>query len=492
MDLIEFSACELVAKLQSRAVSSREVTQAFLDRIDQVENGISAFLALNGDAIDQASRIDDRRAKGETLGTLAGLPVAVKDILCTKGTKTTCASKMLANFIPPYDATVIQKLKSADAVLLGKTNMDEFAMGSSTENSAFQITRNPWDTSRIPGGSSGGSAACVAANMSPVSIGTDTGGSIRQPAALCGVVGLKPTYGRVSRFGLVAFASSLDQIGPFARNVPDTALLLQVIAGADKNDSTCAHHPVPDYVATCKQPIKNLRIGIPREHMSEGVDNEIRASVEAAADVFRKLGAKIESVALPTTQHGIATYYVIAPCEASSNLARYDGAHYGYRYGAENGGGESLDLITMYCKTRGHGFGAEVKRRIMLGTYALSEGYEQAYYLKAAKVRRLIRNDFERCFQDVDLILGPTTPTPAFALGEKSADPLEMYLADIFTVTTNLAGLPAISVPCGFSSGGLPIGLQLQAPWFEEEKLLRAAEMYQSQTDWHTRRPELP
>ena len=492
MDFIDLSACELVDKLQSGETSSREVTQAFLDRIAQVDKGIGAFLSVADDALEQSRQIDDRRARGEQLGKLAGLPVAVKDILCTKGVKTTCASRMLANFVPPYDATVIEKLKAADAVLLGKTNMDEFAMGSSTENSAFQVTRNPWDSNRIPGGSSGGSAACVAAGMSPISIGTDTGGSIRQPAAHCGVVGLKPTYGRVSRFGLIAFASSLDQVGPFSRDVPDAALLLQVIAGADKNDSTCADVAVPDYVAACRQPIRNLRIGIPREHMSDGVDGEVRAAIEAAADVFRKLGAKIETVSLPTTQHGIATYYVIAPCEASSNLARYDGAHYGYRYDSrENGRDEPLDLITMYCKTRGHGFGAEVKRRVMLGTYALSEGYEQAYYLKAAKVRRLIRQDFERCFQDVDLILGPTTPTPAFAIGEKSADPLEMYLADIFTVATNLAGLPAISIPCGNSDGGLPIGLQLQAPWFEEEKLLRAAEMFQSQTDWHTRRPEI-
>jgi aspartyl-tRNA(Asn)/glutamyl-tRNA(Gln) amidotransferase subunit A len=487
MEWNELTAIELKKRLDASEFSARELTQACLDRIQKLDGQIAAFLEINQQALAQADRIDQRRARGEPLGLLAGIPVAVKDILCNKETRTTCASKMLENFAAPYDATVISKLKAADAVLVGRTNMDEFAMGSSTENSAYQITRNPWNTDCIPGGSSGGSAACVAARMTPLAIGTDTGGSIRQPAALCGVVGLKPTYGRVSRYGLIAFASSLDQIGPFARTAEDAALLLQVIAGEDTHDSTCARRAVPDYRQSLQQPLTGLRIGIPEEHLSEGVDDEVRDAINAAADVYRSLGATISSVHLPMTKHGIATYYVVAPCEASSNLARYDGAHYGYRYQEE----ENLDLVSMYCKTRGHGFGAEVKRRIMLGTYALSEGYDHAYYIKAAKVRRLISDDFRTCFAGVDLILGPTTPTPAFKIGEKSSDPLAMYLADIFTVTTNLAGLPAISIPCGFSSAGLPIGLQLQAPWFEEGRLLSAAQMFQNETDWHTRSPAL-
>ena len=411
--------------------------------------------------------------------------MAIKDVLCTKGIKTTCSSKILADFVPPYDAHVIERLKAADAVLIGKTNMDEFAMGSSTENSAFKTTRNPWDLERIPGGSSGGSAACVAAGQAPVSLGTDTGGSIRQPASLCGLVGLKPTYGRVSRYGLIAFASSLDQIGPFAHDVADCALMLEVIAGHDRRDSTSVDRPVPAYTKSLNEPIQGLKIGVPKEFFSEGLDAEIETAIRVALKEYEKLGAKLIDVSLPHSQYAIAAYYIVATAEASSNLARFDGMHYGHRTK------DKADLIATYSKSRGEGFGKEVQRRIMLGTFALSSGYKDAYYLKALKVRRLIKQDFDEAFKICDVIMGPTTPTAAFKCGEKSDNPLEMYLSDIYTISCNLAGIAGMSIPCGFTKSNLPIGLQLQSPPFDEEQLLRIARMYENATDWHQRRPRL-
>ncbi len=411
--------------------------------------------------------------------------MAIKDVLCIRGQPTTCGSKILEHFVPPYDAHVITALRQADAVLLGKTNCDEFAMGSSTENSAYQTTCNPWDLERIPGGSSGGSAAAVAACEAPLALGTDTGGSIRQPASLCGVVGLKPTYGRVSRFGLVAYASSLDQIGPFAHDVADAALLLEVIAGHDSRDSTSVDKPVPSYRQALDQPVKPLAIGVAREYFGAGLDTEVEQSVRQAIDVFRQQGVTIKEISLPHSPYAIAVYYLVATAEASSNLARYDGVHYGHRAASfEN-------LIDMYCASRGEGFGAEVKRRIMLGTYALSSGYKDAYYLKALKVRRLIKEDFDKAFAECDVVAGPTSPTPAFKIGERTQDPLTMYLSDIYTISCNLAGLPGISVPCGFTASGLPIGLQLLAPPFEEAKLLRVARQYEAAAQWHARRPKV-
>lgn len=512
MSPIELTAIQLLDELQNGRISSVEVTRACLQQIEKHDDLIGAFLRVDADgALQRAEQIDQRRQRGEPLGALAGVPVAVKDLLCTRGEPTTCGSRMLENFRPPYDATVIANLKAADAVLIGRLNMDEFAMGGSTENSAFQPTRNPWDTSRIPGGSSGGSAACVAASMVPLSVGSDTGGSIRQPAGLCGVTGLKPTYGRVSRWGLVAFASSLDQIGPLARTVEDTALLLEVLAGHDPRDSTSIDRPVPEYRKTVGQPLKNLRIGLVREHFGEGLDSEVEAAIREAVRVYESLGATVHELSLPHGKYAVATYYIIAPSEASSNLARYDGVHYGWRTDesellaeleaerkalAASGDSAALDaldnpLIRMYRRSRSEGFGPEVKRRIMLGTYALSSGYYDAYYKKALKVRRLIRQDYDRAFQQVDLIAGPVAPTPAFKIGEKVDDPLAMYLFDLYTASTNLAGIGGISVPCGLSGDGLPIGLHLQAPPFEEERLLRGAQMFQQATDWHKRRPPL-
>jgi aspartyl-tRNA(Asn)/glutamyl-tRNA(Gln) amidotransferase subunit A len=509
MSLLQRTAAELRQQLQSRNISSREVTQAFLDQIHAADGGIGAFLNVDPErSLAQAKEIDVRRASGKEVGLLAGLPVAIKDVLCTRGWTTTCASKMLGNFVPPYDATVVQRLNAADAVIVGKTNMDEFAMGGSTENSAFKKTRNPWDTNRVPGGSSGGAAACLAAAMAPLSIGTDTGGSIRQPAALCGVTGLKPTYGRVSRYGLVAFASSLDQVGPMAHTAEDAALLLEAIAGHDPLDSTSAPVETSPYSQTVKQPLTGLKLGLVREHFGSGLNAEIEKSVREAVKVYESLGAKVQEISLPHSKYGIAVYYIIAPCEASSNLARYDGVHFGYRcdeqamlaeLAAEQAelekrgdrqGLANLDsaLVRMYRRTRAEGFGPEVKRRIMLGTFALSAGYADAFYKKALQVRRLIRNDYDEAFKQVDFIVGPTTPSPAFKLGEKASDPLSMYLEDLYTVTTNLAGLPGMSIPCGFTSAGLPIGLQLQARAFDEDRLLRAAFMFQQATDWHNRR----
>ncbi len=511
MSLNHRSATQLLSLLEAGEISSVELTESYLQSIADVEPHVGAFLRVDADAaLAQAKAVDARRAKGQSLGRLAGMPVAVKDVLCTRGELTTCGSRMLEQFRPPYDATVVSRLKQADAVLLGRTNLDEFAMGSSTENSAFQVTRNPWDLQCAPGGSSGGAAACVAASMVPLSIGTDTGGSIRQPAAFCGVVGMKPTYGRVSRYGLVAFASSLDQIGPLARTAEDAALLLEVIAGHDAKDSTSLNQPVPAYAEAVQRPLEGLRIGVVREHYGEGLDRDVEAAVRAALDVYADQGAAIEEISLPHSKYAVATYYVVAPSEASSNLARYDGAHYGYRTdekamlaelaqqqkqlqaAKDSVGLDNLDtsLVRMYRRSRSEGLGAEVKRRIMLGTYALSAGYYDAYYLKALKVRRLIRDDFDRAFEQVDLIAGPVTPAPAFRLGEKLDDPLAMYLVDLYTVSANLAGIPGISVPCGFSKQGLPIGLQLLAPALAEDRLLRGAHMYQQATDWQERRPD--
>jgi aspartyl-tRNA(Asn)/glutamyl-tRNA(Gln) amidotransferase subunit A len=493
MSIIDRTAWELLADLANGHVSSVEVTRGFLDRVQRCDGEIHAFLACDADhALSQADAIDQKRRRGERLGRLAGLPVAVKDVLCTRGQRTTCASKMLARFVPPYDATVVARLKAADAVILGKTNMDEFAMGGSGENSSFGPTRNPWDISRIPGGSSSGSAAAVAARMSPVAIGSDTGGSIRQPAGLCGITGLKPTYGRVSRFGLVAFASSLDQVGPFAQTAQDAALVLETLAGHDPCDSTSLNVPVPKYTESITQPIAGLRLGVAREHFGEGLDGEVERAVREAIRVYQSLGATVHDISLPHAKYAVATYYVIAPCEASSNLARYDGVHYGFR-AEKDDEPDSTDnpLVRMYQRTRAEGFGTEVKRRIMLGTYALSAGYYDAYYLKALKVRRLIRQDFDEAFKQIDLIIGPVSPTTAMKIGEKSDDPLGMYLLDLYTVSANLAGLPGIAFPCGFSRERLPIGVQLQGPALSEDRLLRAAHAFQQATDWHTRRPAL-
>lgn len=504
-------AVPLLESLNRGEITAAELTDACLKRIEQCDGQVHAFLRVFADsAREQAEQIDRRRRAGEPLGPLAGLPVALKDLLCVRGEPTTCASRMLEHFRPPYDATIVEKLRRADAVLLGKTNMDEFAMGGANENSAFGPTRNPWDLSRVPGGSSGGAAACVAAEMVPLSVGSDTGGSIRCPAALCGITGLKPSYGRVSRYGMVAFASSLDQLGPLARTAEDAALLLEVIAGPDPRDSTCAARHVPPYRQSTAEPLDGLRIGLVREHFAAGLDAEVDAAVRRAVAVFESLGASVHWVSLPHSRYAVAAYYIIAPSEASSNLARYDGCHYGYRTDVKRmtaelesqrdalrragraADADALDnaLVRMYRQSRAEGFGPEVKRRIMLGTYALSAGYYDAYYLKALKVRRLIRDDFDRAFSEVDLLLGPVTPGPAFRFGERD-DPLAAYLFDLYTVSANLAGAPAMAIPCGLTASGLPIGLHLQAPPFEEERLLRAARMFQRETDWHMRQPPL-
>jgi aspartyl-tRNA(Asn)/glutamyl-tRNA(Gln) amidotransferase subunit A len=484
--IIGATAPQLLSGMESGDWTAVDVTTAFLGQIQDHDDRIKAFLHVDrADVIRQAEAIDQKRREGQSLGRLAGLPIALKDVVCTRGQPTTCASRILENFVPPYDAEIVRRLRGADAVLIGKTNMDEFAMGSSTENSAFQTTRNPWDTERAAGGSSGGSAASVAAGMSPLAIGSDTGGSIRQPAGFCGIVGLKPTYGRVSRYGLIAYASSLDQLGPMANDVAGAALLLEVIAGHDPCDSTSVDRPVPAYTLTVEQPLSGLRIGLPAEYFAAGLDPEVEAVVQAAADLYQSLGAVLVDVSLPHSKYSVATYYLIAPSEAASNLARYDGVHYGHR--AERFDG----LIDMYATSRGEGFGHEVKRRIMLGNYALSAGYYDAYYLKALKVRRLIRADFDRAFEACDLLLSPVTPTPAFKVGELIDDPLAMYLSDIYTISANLAGLPGISIPAGISDAGLPIGFQLLGPPFAEEKLLRAARMFERQTPWHTERPSL-
>ena len=490
---IERTALELL-QAQAEGESAESIASAYLAAIRRREPLIRAFLNVDeADVLEQARAVDVKRKRGQPLGPLAGVPVAIKDVLCTRGRPTTCASKILQHFVPPYDAHVITALKAADAVLLGKTNLDEFAMGSSTENSAYQVTRNPWDPERIPGGSSGGSAAAVAACEAPVSLGTDTGGSIRQPASLCGIVGLKPTYGRVSRFGLIACASSLDQIGPFTHDVPDTALLMEVIAGHDPRDSTCVNQPVPPYRQTLDEPVVPLTIGVPREFFGEGLDPEVESAVRESLALYQRLGAKLVDISLPHSTYAVATYYVLMTAEVSSNLARYDGMHYGHRTTAKTPQGQPLGLIDTYSYSRGEGFGKEVQRRIMLGTYALSSGYKDAYYNKALRVRRLIKNDFDQAFAaGCDVIMGPTAPTAAFRVGEKTDNPLAMYLSDIYTISCNLAGIAGMSIPCGFTKTNLPIGLQILAGPFAEEKLLRVARMHERETDWHQRRPQLP
>lgn len=468
-------------------VSARELAESYLARIAAVDGALGSYLLVDADgARAQADAVDAARARGDALGPLAGVPVAVKDVLVTEGVATTAASRVLDGWIPPYDGTAVRALRDAGAVILGKLNCDEFAMGSSTENSGFRPCRNPWDLTRVPGGSSGGSAAAVAAGLCAASLGTDTGGSIRQPAALCGVVGLKPTYGRVSRYGVIAYASSLDQVGPMARTVEDAALLLEVIAGFDPRDATSIERPVPAYRGALGRGVAGLRVGLPEEYFGDGIDGEVAAAVEAAIAELSRAGAKVVRISLPHTRYALPTYYLIATAEASSNLARYDGV----RYGARAAGG---DLKQMYRRTRGEGFGAEVKRRIMLGTYALRAGYYDAYYKKAQQARALIARDFAQAFEQVDVIASPTSPTAAFALGEKSGDPMQMYLMDVYTLACNLAGLPGMSVPCGFTAAGLPIGLQLLAPALGEETLIAAAAAYERATEWTARKPpEVP
>jgi len=480
---------ELTARLATREVSAREAMQHCIDRIQQVDGTLKAFLTWDpADALAQADAADRAIANGAAHDRkpLLGVPTAVKDVLCVKNQPCNCGSKILGNFVSPYDATVVEKLKAAGAIVFGRLNMDEFAMGSSTENSAFSTTKNPWDPTRIPGGSSGGSAAAVAADEVIAALGSDTGGSIRQPAALSGIVGFKPTYGRVSRYGLVAFASSLDQIGPLTKDVRDTATILEVISGLDHRDSTSVPQPVPHYGAELNGEIKGLRLGLPREYMIGGLDPEVKEAVDAAVRQLEALGAEVEEISLPHTDYAAATYYIIAPAEASANLARFDGIRYGLRV-------DGADPVELYCRTRGQGFGAEVKRRIILGTYVLSSGYYDAYYLRAQKVRTLIRRDFLNAFEKVDAIVTPTTPTPAFKIGEKSDDPLQMYLSDIFTVAANVAGICGVSLPCGFTrSPRLPIGLQLLGKPFGEPTILKIAHAYEQATPWHREKPPLP
>ena len=469
--------------IKKREISPVELTRATLERIAGVDGKLNSYITVLADHAMQSAKEAERLiSSGTYLGPLHGLPIGLKDIFCMKGVRTTCGSRILENFIAPYDATVTRKLKNAGAIIVGKSNMDEFAMGSSTENSYFGPTRNPWDLERVPGGSSGGSAAAVAASLCFGSIGTDTGGSIRQPATLCGIVGLKPTYGRVSRFGMIAFASSLDQGGPLTKTVEDAALMLNVIAGNDPRDSTSVKSPVPDYTSCLNVGVKGVKVGVPKEYFIKGIDTEVEESVKRAIALVEDLGGVVQEISLPHTKHAVSAYYLLAPSEASSNLARYDGVKYGFRAEAEA-------LREMYLKTRAEGFGWEVKRRIMIGTYALSSGYYDAYYLKAQRVRTLIKRDFEEAFKKIDVIMTPTSPEPAFKIGEKTDDPLKMYLSDIFTIPCNLAGLPGISVPCGFTSSGLPIGLQILGKPFDEETLLRVAHNYEIHTNWKEKRP---
>ena len=485
-ELTTLSAHDLHQKLLAREVSALGITKAHLERTEALDKEINAYNTVMADAaLAKAKDVDARLAAGKPVGALAGVPVAIKDNLCTRGVRTTCSSKILENFVPPYDATVVELLDRADAIPIGKTNMDEFAMGSSTENSGFQPTRNPWDLSRAPGGSSGGSAAAAAARETTLALGSDTGGSIRQPAAFCGVVGLKPTYGRVSRYGLVAFASSLDQIGTLSHNVRDTAMLLAAIAGHDPRDSTSADEPVPDYLAELDAGAKGIRIGVPREYFGQGIEPEVEAAVRAAAHTYRGLGAEVVDISLPHTEYAIATYYIIATAEASSNLARYDGVHYGHRTQ------DDVDIVELYSRSRAEGFGPEVKRRIMLGTFALSSGYYDAYYLKALKARQLIKRDFDEAWKQVDCVLCPTSPTVAFKLGERTQDPLAMYLSDVYTISTNLAGIPGISINCGRGAGDMPVGLQLMAKPFDEAKLLTIARAFEAATTHHLATPAL-
>jgi aspartyl-tRNA(Asn)/glutamyl-tRNA(Gln) amidotransferase subunit A len=475
---------ELTAAYRRGETTPSAVTEAYLARIEKLDGRIGAYITVTAEEARAAAAAADRRYRdGTPLGPLDGVPLSIKDVFCTRGVRTTCGSRILERFVPPYDATLVARLAAAGAVMLGKGNLDEFAMGSSTEHSAFHVTRNPWDLARVPGGSSGGPAAAVAGGLAAGGFGTDTGGSIRQPAAFCGVVGLKPTYGRISRYGLVAFASSLDHPGPFGRDVTDAALLLAVAAGHDPMDATSIDAPVPDYTADLSRGVRGLRLGVPDEYFIAGMDPEVQRAVRAAIEVLKGLGAGVERVSLPATPYALATYYVIAPAEASSNLARYDGVKYGLRV-------DGRDLVDMESRTRAAGFGAEVKRRVMLGTYVLSAGYYDAYYGKAQKVRTLVRRDFDAAFGRVDLVVAPTTPNVAFVHGEKE-DPVAMYLNDVFTIPADMAGVPAVSVPCGFTAAGLPIGLQLIGRTLDEATVLRAAYAYEQATDWHRRRPEL-
>jgi aspartyl-tRNA(Asn)/glutamyl-tRNA(Gln) amidotransferase subunit A len=484
LKLNELTISELRRLLDNREVKPQEVLDDIYGRIDAVEDKVKSYITITKDIAYEMAKDAEQKIIDNKASLLTGIPVAVKDNICTKDILTTCASKILHNFKPPYESTVTAKLKEQGYILTGKTNLDEFAMGSSTENSGFHTTRNPWDLERVPGGSSGGSAASVAAQECIAAIGSDTGGSIRQPAALCGVVGLKPTYGRVSRYGLVAFASSLDQIGPITKNVTDAAIMLNAISGHDPKDSTSAPIGVQDFAKVLGRDIKGLKVGIPKEYFIEGIDKDVKESVRLAIKKLESLGAIPVEISLPHTGYAVATYYILATSEASSNLARYDGVKYGFR-------AEGKDLVEMYMNTRAQGFGAEVKRRIMLGTYALSAGYYDAYYKKGQQVRTLIKQDFDNAFKNVDVIVTPTSPTPAFKIGEKATDPLQMYLSDIFTISVNLAGVPAISIPCGFTKNNLPIGLQIIGKPFDEESILRAAYAYEQSTEWRLRRPSI-
>ncbi|MEY2632380.1 MAG: hypothetical protein RIR00_1034 [Pseudomonadota bacterium] len=483
--MIEKSLSELAAALQGKAISSVELTQLYLDRIARLNPELNAFITVDPEKSLAAARAADARIAAGNAGPLTGIPIAQKDIFCAEGWLTTCGSKMLSNFVSPYDATVIRKIEQeAGMVSLGKTNMDEFAMGSSNETSYFGPVKNPWDTRRVPGGSSGGSAAAVAARLAPIATGTDTGGSIRQPAALCNLTGLKPTYGVVSRYGMIAFASSLDQGGPMGRSAADCALLLNAMAGFDERDSTSLDRPQEDYSRDLNLPLAGLRIGLPKAFFGDGCDAEVMAAIQAAIAQYKALGAEMVEVDLPNAHLSVPAYYVIAPAEASSNLSRFDGVRYGYR------APEYGDLNDMYCKSRAQGFGGEVQRRILIGTYVLSHGYYDAYYLQAQRIRRLIADDFTAAFRQCDVILGPTSPSTAFELGAKASDPVQMYLSDIYTIAVNLAGLPGMSLPCGFDAQGLPVGLQLIGNYFDEARLLRVAHGYQQATDWHRRRPD--
>ncbi|MBU6391277.1 MAG: Asp-tRNA(Asn)/Glu-tRNA(Gln) amidotransferase subunit GatA [Planctomycetes bacterium] len=486
MRLLESTALQIQEKILSKEIRAKDVIKLFFERMKDIEPHVQAYITINEeDAIKKATEIDKKLERNEKLGLLAGIPIAIKDNICTKNLHTTCASKILKNFIPPYDAFAVKRLKEEDAIIVGKTNLDEFAMGSSTENSSFKITRNPWNYNYVPGGSSGGSTAAVAADLSFMALGSETGGSVRQPAALCGVVGVKPTYGRVSRYGLVAFGSSLDQIGTVTKDVRDAAVLLRVIAGHDLHDSTSAQVPVPDYSNGIDSGVDGLKIGIPKEYFAGGLNKDVDNAVKDALKIYKQLGAKIVDISLPHTEYAVAVYYIVANAEASSNLARYDGVRYGYRTDRASG------IVDMYCRTRSEGFGNEVKRRIMLGNYALSSGYYDAYYLKASKVRSLIKKDFDIAFEKVDCIICPTSPVPAFKIGERANNPLEMYLSDIYTIPANLAGIPGISIPCGFSKEGLPIGMQILARHFEEKKLLQIAYTFERKTDFHLKKPAL-
>ncbi len=487
MSLYEKNLHELHDMLKKKEVSSEEITREYLNRIKQTDDKLNSFITvLDEPAIDQAKKADKIISSSDDFDPLTGIPLGIKDLISTAGVRTTCGSKILESYIPPYDASVIKKLKAKNAVIVGKLNMDEFAMGSSNETSYYGTVKNPWNLEHIPGGSSGGSAASVSARQCCVSLGSDTGGSIRQPAGCCGVVGMKPTYGRVSRFGLIAFASSLDQIGPFTKDVTDCAIMLNAICGHDPSDSTSAKRDVPDFTKALLNDVKGMKIGIPSEYFIDGIDSEVETAVNAAIEQYKKLGAEIVEVSLPHTKYAVSVYYIIATAEASSNLARYDGVKYGYRTE------DAKDLSDMYFKTRTEGFGSEVKRRIMLGTYVLSSGYYDAYYLRAQKVRTLIMNDFRNAFEKCDVILTPTAPTAAFKLGEKTSDPLQMYLSDIFTISANLAGTCGVSIPCGFTSNGLPIGLQLMGKHFDESSIIKAAYAFEQSSDYHKTIPTIP